>query len=168
MMIGFSQSILSALFGATTANDVLLASLFGRNAQANANLQSEPGFVSRRLSLDGSDTEANVLPADDGLLRLGVDPRITRLRAQGEEQAEHEASIADLQSLAAEASKGQQAREAALDLSMRQARERAEAQMASVGVSEGPRRPMAPQVGPRYGAALARLRGQTRGRFGRQ
>lgn len=165
-MPGLSQGILSALFGNTT-NDRPRVSFLGRDPEAGAFLQSEPGFVPGSVSFVGADPEANLLTADnDGLMRIGADPRTTGLQAQAQEQADQEASQMDLQSLAAKVSQEQQAREVATALAMRQAQERAEAQMASVGASEGPRRPLAPQIDPRQAGMLARLRSQTRALMG--
>lgn len=159
--------ILSSLFNATT-NDRPRVSFLGRDPEAGAFLQSEPGFVPGGVSFVGADPEANLLTdANDGLMRIGADPRTAGLQAQAQEQADHEASQMDLQSLAAKVSQEQQAREVATALAMRQTHERAEAQMASVGASGGPRRPMAPQVDPRQAGMLARLRGQTKGHLGR-
>lgn len=139
-----------------------------RRADTSTLLISATPGSGPRVSFIGYDPEAGFLnDATDGLMRLGPDPRAARAQTDAQAQYDHEASQAELQAIVEAASKREQAERTAAALFMRQMRERSEEQMASTGVSAGPRQPVSPMVHPKAAGLLARLSAQARSFQGR-
>lgn len=95
---------------------------------------------------------------ENGLLRLGSDPRLSGAQADAQAAYDNEVSRADLLTIAESASRTDQANRAAAALMLKQAQEGDDAQRAPWGVSGGPRRQVAVSMYPRAPGLLARLR----------
>lgn len=110
-------------------------------------------FAPGRVSLNGGEPDI-----ENGLIRLGSDPRLIRAQADAQAAYDNEASRADLLTIAESASRTDQANRAAAALMLKQAQESDDAQSAPLRVSGGSRRQVAISMYPRAPGLLARLR----------
>lgn len=149
----------SPLISATSGSGPRV-SFVGRNPEASF-LPPMERFTGGVTSFLGANPEAVFLSdATDGLMRLGHDPRAGRAQADAQTQHADETSQAELHAIVEAATEREQAERTAAALIQSQAQGQAGAQVASVGVSGGPRRQGITMVHPRAAALLARLSAQ--------
>lgn len=128
-------------------------SLYSKMNEGSQWLTGTEKFAPGRVSLIGGEPDI-----EDGLMRLGSDPRLISAQADAQAAHDNEASRADLLAIAESASRTDQANRAAAALMLKQAQDGDDAQRAPLGASGGPRRQVAVSMYPRAPGLLARLR----------